>query len=106
MNITSKQRQNAYKWARESVSDFAAKVAPVYELLDFKWSKTKDEKTYMEVPSVKDIKDCLYWLIDDLSEDEENFSISTGGLTVSIQNDGAGEYCSISMEVKEVSTYI
>ena len=61
----------------EMVPGFAAKVQPVYELLKWQWSPGKQEP---HVPSVGEIENALYDLIERLSEDREDWSL--GGLRV------------------------
>ena len=60
----------------EMVSGFAAKVAPVYQLLKWEWSPGKQEP---HIPSVGEIENTLYDLIERLREGYEDVSI--GGLS-------------------------
>lgn len=59
----------------EMVPGFAAKVQPVYQLLKWEWSPGKQEP---HIPSVGEIENALYDLIERLTEGREDWSL--GGL--------------------------
>lgn len=59
----------------EMVPDFARGVLPIYSLLEWKWSLGK---TTPHIPSVGEIENTLYSLIDGLTE--ESVLYGTGGL--------------------------
>ncbi|MBA7464984.1 hypothetical protein ES707_00144 [subsurface metagenome] len=59
----------------EMVPGFAARVAPVYQLLKWEWSPGKQEP---HIPSGGEIEKTLYDLIERLEEGREDWSI--GGL--------------------------
>ena len=61
---------------QEMVPDFAAKVQPVYQLLKWEWSLGKREP---HVPSVGEIENALYGLIERLTEGL--CDVSQGGLS-------------------------
>ncbi len=61
---------------KEKVPGFAAKVAPVYELLKWEWSPGKQEP---HIPSLREVENTLYGLIERLREGREDISI--GGLS-------------------------
>ncbi|GAH44583.1 unnamed protein product [marine sediment metagenome] len=61
----------------EMVPSFAAKVQPVYQLLQWEWSPGKQEP---HVPSVGEIENTLYHLVERLREGCEG-DISIGGLS-------------------------
>ena len=63
---------------KEKVPGFAAKVAPVYELLKWEWSPGKQEP---HIPSVGEIENALYDLIERLRDGHED-DHSSGGLSV------------------------
>ena len=66
----------------EMVPDFARRVLPIYSLLEWKWSLGK---TTPHIPSVGEIENTLYGLIEDLTptpSDEEYRVTDTGGLEV------------------------
>jgi len=77
---------------REKVPDFALKLQHVYQLLEWKWNEKG-------VPTVQEIRETLYGLIDDL--DNKVHSISTGGFCVWITEDGAGMDFTISENLYE-----
>lgn len=60
---------------REKVPDFARKVLPIYSLLEWEWSLGKSAP---HIPSVGEIENALYSLIDGLTE--EYWVHSGGGL--------------------------
>jgi len=61
---------------QEMVPGFAAKVQPVYQLLKWEWSPGKQEP---HIPSVGEIENTLYDLIERLTERQEEWS--AGGLS-------------------------
>ena len=61
---------------KEMVPGFASKVAPVYQLLKWEWSPGKQAP---HIPSVGEIENTLYNLIERLGEGFED--ISSGGLS-------------------------
>ena len=61
----------------EMVPDFAAKIQPVYELLKWEWSPGKQEP---HIPSVGEIENALYGLIEGLRDGHED-DYSSGGLS-------------------------
>ena len=61
---------------KEMVPGFAIKVAPVYELLKWEWSPGKQEP---HIPSVGEIENTLYDLIERLRDGHED-DHSSGGL--------------------------
>ena len=73
---------------RSGVPNFAAKVAPVYLILNWKW------KPINRVPSYNDIKKTLYELIDDVKMGR---SIGTGGLMVGIDDINHESFLSFSI---------
>ena len=72
---------NVHNALWKKVPSFALKVQHVYQLLEWKWDGNG-------VPTVQEIRDTLYGLINDL--DNERKSISTGGLCVWIEENEAG----------------
>ena len=60
---------------KKMIPEFARRVAPIYQLLDWKWSPG-DSKPY--VPTVKTIEKAIYEAIKRLSE--EICSSDTGGV--------------------------
>ena len=84
----------------EMVPGFAAKVAPVYQLLKWEWSPGKQEP---HIPSVGEIEHTLYNLIERLGEGCEHEHISIGGLSAYYRmpdEDEAGCY-GIAFELEE-----
>lgn len=72
---------------------FANKIHPVYEVLQWKWMGKG-------IPSVTDIKEVLYGLINNINE--HCISNSTGGLTAKIvKDDDCGDSLCIEMSIKE-----
>lgn len=75
---------------REKVPEFAHKVKPIYDYLDWHWGGG----TSCKVPSLIDIEQSLYekieyvdnWIFDD--DSVRGGSISGGGLAVTIDEDG------------------
>ena len=86
----------------EMVPGFAAKVAPVYQLLKWEWSPGKRES---HIPSVGEIENTLYNLIERLGEGFEDISI--GGLSAYYRmpdEDEVGCY-GIAFELEEEVTF-
>jgi len=75
---------------RGKVPEFARKVKPIYSLLEWEWGEDK-------VPTVEEIEEALYELIDGLKDDETR--LGTGGLYIGI--DKADGQASLSMVIDE-----
>ncbi|MBA7567810.1 hypothetical protein ES708_09528 [subsurface metagenome] len=61
---------------KKMVPSFAAKIAPVYETLKWQWSP---EKSTPHIPSVGEIENLLYGLIEGLTGDF--CELTSGGLS-------------------------
>ncbi len=86
----------------EKVHDFAAKVAPVYQLLKWEWSPGKQKP---HIPLVGEIEHALYGLIERLGEGCEDTSM--GGLSAYYpmpDEDGSGCY-GIAFELEEEAAF-
>ncbi|MBA7471047.1 hypothetical protein ES707_06340 [subsurface metagenome] len=82
----------------EKVPDFARKVLPIYSLLEWKWFPGKSTP---HIPSIGEIENTLYNLIERLGEGFEDISI--GGLSAYYRmpdEDEAGCY-GIAFELEE-----
>ncbi len=63
---------------QEMVPEFAAKIAPVYEALKWQWSPGKSTP---HIPSVGEIENTLYSLVEGLADASNYDEICTGGLS-------------------------
>ena len=69
---------------RKKINVFAKKIAPIYELLDWKWYIVGEKER--RVPDSIDIAFSISDMIDTIKKGKF-FSVSTGGITVSIETD-------------------
>ncbi|KKL58545.1 hypothetical protein LCGC14_2224280 [marine sediment metagenome] len=85
------------------VLGFAARVAPVYQLLKWEWSPGKQEP---HVPSVGEIEHALYNLIECLRDGRED-DHSSGGLSAyySMPNRNEPGCYGISFELEEEAAF-
>ena len=79
---------------RKLIPDFARKVAPLYELLQWKWQPLEKGKVF--IPDADEIAKILNMLLDDL---REGGNPSMGGLTV--YHDKKGGTLSMGFAVRE-----
>lgn len=87
----------------EMVPGFAARVVPVYQLLKWEWSPGKQEP---HIPSVGEIENALYGLIEGLRDGDED-DLSLGGLSAYFRmpdEDEPGCY-GIAFELEEAVTF-
>lgn len=79
-------RANAIDEARERVFPLSLRIAPVYQLLGWKWTDAA------EPPGAHAISELFYELLNDMAEDEEAISTATGGLRVEYDVDAGWVY--------------
>jgi len=102
--ITPEELHSVQSYLKDLAPEFAARMAPVYELLGFEWG-SDDEAC---VPDALDIEEELYDLIDDLDgsplleRGEAYIYISTGGLTVGVEKFSDGSiYRHLGFDIQE-----
>lgn len=87
----------------EKIKDFAVKVEPVYQLLNWKWHKTDGS---MCVPTTEEIEKEIKKLIKELmAKDDYTTSISCGGLFVHRYEPDGDTFYEFGLEIAE-SFYI
>lgn len=81
------------------VPGFAAKIAPVYQTLEWQWSPGKATP---HIPSVGEIKKTLHSLIEGLTASNYD-EVGTGGLSVyyRMPNESEPGCCGLAFECKE-----
>lgn len=77
--MTDENREAAASSLRARAKAFAQRVAPLYQVLGYKWREHYDDG---HVPDVSEIEAALHDLIDHIAAAGEQ--ISSGGLTVGI----------------------
>ena len=76
-----------FKELRKKAGPFARKIAPVYNALNWEWYIDKESGN--QIPDVVDIALNIMGLIDGL-EKKNQLYISTGGISVSIEEETPG----------------
>jgi hypothetical protein len=98
--LTVSEVAAAKRALRSHARVFAARVAPIYAILRWKWAGVRDS-----VPNEAEIRATLYTLVRDSYEVHPGNGLlsSTGGLTVAAQRDSDGTMdCRISFELEHL----
>ena len=78
--MTKQQKNKELDLLKNQVPAFAEKCQPIYQILYWTWNN-EGKLTTSHIPSVLEIENCLYSLIENV-RDKNIISSSTGGLKV------------------------
>ena len=105
MNVSMETRQAALAWLRAEANRFAKGIAPVYQVLNWKWALPPGKA---RVPQVKDIKASILRLVESMEENPDSEGTGSGGIMVSIDKDPEGGTweCSITFSAHATCYHI
>lgn len=93
--MTIEQRGSLLKELRGRVEGFSNRVAPVYQILQWRWGSIG------RIPTAEDISTNLLSKVSDLEKEGDVTSISSGGLTVKVVESDDGDYIELSFQMQE-----